>query len=302
MKKKSFQAAVTGPLLPRVLRELGDLLCRDDWQRWSTKKGDRHYYIVGAEAWSSESGEGAVFTEVEVPSKQLIGPGPVAESHHLGALLAKQPKYLERTRRKLEELGVARDFIDRIVAGETPTDPSPFLPANSSWEGIEAIVHFGQALRLFRAQGNLDVFQQGDEEDIDEARQKLFLQEICEKYQRLVEQGALLQPFTFHDERLEEASRCYLYGFYKAAIVLGASAVEAHLKTITGQERFERYDELIEGARWKGVLDKGYAEMAKNMFKKRNDVVHSAWKPTPQDAKEVLDLARKLVDTLLPRA
>jgi hypothetical protein len=37
------------------------------------------------------------------------------------------------------------------------------------------------------------------------------------------------------------------------------------------------------------------------MFKKRNDVVHGDWRPTPKEAEDVLDLARKLVDTLLPR-
>jgi hypothetical protein len=298
LKKKPPQAGVTGPLLPGVLSELVNLLCRDDWQRWSTEVGDRYYYVVGAEAWSSEVTEGAAFTEVPVPSKQLIGPGPVAESHHRGTLLAKQPNYLERTRRRLLELGVDGDFVDRLVDGEAPV-VAPFSRPIAANDWLEALTHFAQALRLHKAQGRLEVPTDVDKEDIEEGRQKLFLKEICEKYQRLVERAEPLESFSFHDERLEEASRCYLYGFHKAAIVLAASAVEAHLKTVTGQERFKYYEDLIKGAEWSGVLDKVDAEAAETIFKKRNDVVHRSWKPTPKDAGEVLYLARKLVDVLL---
>lgn len=60
----------------------------------------------------------------------------------------------------------------------------------------------------------------------------------------------------FADPQLEEASRCYLYGFSRAAVVLAVAAVETQLKRVTVKDWFEKYKELIETAVWSGDLEK----------------------------------------------
>ena len=71
--------------------------------------------------------------------------------------------------------------------------------------------------------------------EVDVVRQKLCLSEVATLYQKIVHKWEQLDRLTFSDPQLEEASRAYLYGCYRAAVVLSASALEKHLKHIEGQ-------------------------------------------------------------------
>ena len=110
-----------------------------------------------------------------------------------------------------------------------------------------------------------------------------------------------LQRISFHDAQLEEASRCYLYGFHRASIVLSASAQEAHLKRVTGRE--DEYvghtADLIKEALRREIIDNSLAEAARSVFKKRNKVVHENHDPSHDEAKEILALAKGVVSALL---
>lgn len=49
---------------------------------------------------------------------------------------------------------------------------------------------------------------------------------------KIVDRWEQLERLPFDDPQLEEASKAFLYGFYRASVVLCASAVETELKQL----------------------------------------------------------------------
>src|SRR5437667_431284 len=127
------EVRIPGPGMEKILGEIADRLCRDDWERRSTASGEIAYYIVGFEA------------------------------HRVGG---------------------------------------------------------------------------------SNGRAKAHLRDVARKYGGLLGRVGQLDPLEFADSQLEEASRCYLYGFNRAAVMCAAGSVETHLKQRTGKARFDTYSEL----------------------------------------------------------
>lgn len=63
-------------------------------------------------------------------------------------------------------------------------------------------------------------------------REKSCLKQLTNKYSKIVDRWEQLQHLPFDDPQLEEVSRTFLYGFYRASVMLCASAVETQLKLI----------------------------------------------------------------------
>src|SRR5208283_2746743 len=139
---------------------------------------------------------------------------------------------------------------------------------------------------------------QEDAREVDAARQKLCLHEIAAKYRKIVNKWEQLERLPFSDPQLEEASQAYLYGFYRAAVVLSASALEKHLKRIVGQG-WGSYGELVEEAAVCRGLGPAWIAQGQDVFRERNKVVHDDCKPSPDKAREVLGNARGVLRQIL---
>ena len=137
-----------------------------------------------------------------------------------------------------------------------------------------------------------------DRRRISRDRAKAYLREIAKKYSAILQRIDQLAALEFVDPQLEEASRCYLYGFNRAAVVLAAAAVETQLKRATGKDWFEKYKELLDTAFWSGSLDKSWREAASQVFEIRRRVVHHGHNPSEQEAASSLALARGVVESL----
>jgi hypothetical protein len=212
----------------------------------------------------------------------------------------EHPNYLQHAKRRLEKAGVRAEAIDRFLTGER-NGPDLLKGWRADDEGLETLSHFLEAWQVFSSRGRVPVLGDDDAAEVEIARGKMYLQEICRKYGKMVERGTELEALSFEDPQLEEASRCYLYGFYRAAIVLSASAVESRLKVITGQVWLDNYPELFKGAASRGALNPESADWALHVFRQRNKIAHDAWKPQYDDAKEILGIARKIVRELQSR-
>jgi len=305
MRNVEIEVRVPGPRLPVVLRELVDRLCAGDWERRSTKDGSRFYYVVGAESAGATSSGVDEFRVSEFPAEKPTPdpkqPGALAEWHVRSQVAGKHPNYLERAKRRLERAGVETHVIDGFLAGERNIQEfykGEFVPDDN---GLQALVEFLQAYRISKsAERSMEL----DDEEINEieiTREKMYLQELCDKFEKMVDRGSQLEAASFSDPQLEEASRCLLYGFYRAAIVLSACAVESTLKDSTGKKWFNTYDELVDTAWWAGKLgpdEKHLAGPAKTIFKKRTDVVHYNWSPKEDDAGEILGVAKEVIEYL----
>ncbi|MGO9256708.1 MAG: hypothetical protein ACLQU1_10460 [Bryobacteraceae bacterium] len=110
---------------------------------------------------------------------------------------------------------------------------------------MDLILPFLEALRVSVGEPTLD---HEEAQEIAAAREKLCLREVVRKYAKIVARWEQLDPLPFYDLQFEEASKAYLYGFYRSRVVLSASALEKHLKRAAGVDELRGYPDLVEDA------------------------------------------------------
>ncbi len=135
--------------------------------------------------------------------------------------------------------------------------------------------------------------------EVNAAREKLCLREVIRRYGKIVERWEQLDPLPFDDPQLEEASKAYLYGFYRASVVLSSSAVEKRLKRVANVDYFEHYEDLVEAAASCSAMSPVWKEQALLVFRTRTKVVHRDHAPSHDQAGEVLSNARDVLTKVL---
>jgi len=118
-----------------------------------------------------------------------------------------------------------------------------------------------------------------------------------------IERSEGLELLTFSDPLLEEATRCFLYQFHRATVLLCSTAVETKLKSLFPdrdlfyEAKFvdKSYYKLLvsEAVRLK-FLPEALQEAAARVFAQRHSVAHSGTDPGVDLAQEVL-VATRLV-------
>jgi len=99
------------------------------------------------------------------------------------------------------------------------------------------------------------------------------LARVARKYGKIVDRWEQLDPLPFDDPQLEEASKAYLYGFYRSGVVLSASALEAVLSRPLVTKRNEA-TRTRRGRRGLIGYELGVNSTGKAVFRFRNRVVH----------------------------
>jgi hypothetical protein len=148
--------------------------------------------------------------------------------------------------------------------------------------------------------------------ELNVAVQKVYLQELSRVYEKVVERAASLETLSFSDPQLSEASRCYLYGFFRGTVLLSASALETALRAAVGTSGLERvnagregfFSRLVDEAVSEGRLGKPrrvgdepeLAAYSRKIFKTRNAVAHGGYDPPSKTAEEILNIAREVVE------
>jgi hypothetical protein len=296
MSKSKAEVRLRDPQLPLVLAEIVASLELDDWCRWVNNEGKRSYYIVGFTAHMAHISGDEEYPISEFPKPSP--PSPLSESFVRSQMPLQQPDYLRRARLRLERAGVGSAAIDQFLAGDLNWDEWRFNDSTPREERIKLWSDFMQAVRV--CSDPSEVLQLDEEEgrDADTAREKLCLHEISDKYAKIVQRWAPLDALGFHDPLLEEASRAFVYGFYRATVVLSAAALEDRLKILTDMEWLSSYNELVDTAKAQGFLDFDSARFAKHVFGKRKEAVHEHASVTPEIAKESFFITRKLIGDL----
>jgi hypothetical protein len=154
---------------------------------------------------------------------------------------------------------------------------------------------FLQAVRLSLSDPRSIELDSDEEAEAGIKREKVCLRELTGKYAKLVDQWGQLERLSFDDPQLLEASKTFLYGFYRASVVLRASAVETRLRQLAGGSDQAYGFELIKAAEKRKLIRRDLADHARDVFQIRNRVVHDNQEPPSDQAKEVLGLARMLV-------
>jgi len=302
MRTREIVVKVPGPRLPIVLREIVDRLCSDDWERRSTEDDDQFYYIIGEAASASETN----FKVSEFPAAKATAQpkqaGPPAEWHVRSQIAGRHPNYLRRARRRLEDRGVSASAIDRFLEEEKNLEEFFAGEFILNVEGLAALTEFVQAWQIFKSEGQPRSLDEEDAQEVDTAREKMYLQEITKKFAKILERGAELEPVSFEDPQLEEASRCYLCGFYRASIVLSAAAVEMHLKRLLRrpEDSYDKFSKLVDDAKEARKLPACLAESALEISRARNPIAHAGLESDHDKSLLILGLAKKIIDHLSP--
>jgi len=279
-----------------VFKEITERLLHDDWLRVSTEDGKRKYYIVGCDDQAADLAGEADFSHSEfpIPTKH----GPLSEWATRSQLADdSRPNYLNQARKSLERAGVPTAAIDRFLTGETDDlSDWTFDPALSFAERAGLCSNFFQAVRLSFSNARSVELDSDEVEEANMAREKICLAEVTNKYSKIVDRWEQLERLSFDDPLLMEASKTFLYGFYRASVVLCASAVETQLKRlIPAASDRNGVSDLIKAAETAKLIEPDLASHARDLFTFRNRVAHDSRDPPYDKAKEVLGVARMLV-------
>ena len=257
------------------------------------------YYILGFEAHRADV-EGGVMFRSEFPKGKSLPfpqPPPILPRWYLSSLLAaRHGRYVEEARRKLEQAGVPAESLERFLAGDRQEAKTWDLDKQEVWA---AFIDLAEALSL-STRNPSNPLDADEATDVARERERLQLREIVSKFGLIVRRVEELDPLAVSDAQLEEATRCYLYGFHRSAVVGAAAALETHLRRATKRTSVDRisYPELIADAQSAGALAPDQADSARVIFGARNHVVHKGLEPPTKDVLELLKQARRLIDHL----
>jgi hypothetical protein len=306
--------------LTAALREIVARLNDDDWARWATDDGSSFYYIVGMKAHIEEQA-GIHHTSLSVGSGRPVS---VVGEHQVHAQVASRRAgdyYQRQARIRLEAAGIGSGQIDRFL---DLFDRGDLQGAVAGWEinvpGTDRLDAFCNFLHALAVRRGVDVDTLATDverkRELDIAVQKVHLDQLSRLFEGIVKRAGSLDTLTFDDAQLNEASRCYLYGFLRAAVVLSSTAVEKCLREAVGEAGLERvavnvkakkggfYSLLVAEATEQHVLGPRVrmgqgpvlASYSVEIFRLRNDVAHKGFEPTAAQAEELLTKARQVVE------
>jgi hypothetical protein len=293
-----------GPGLPAVHQEIVDNLINDDWCRFSTDDGKKVFYAIGFETFNEYLRGEEDFLVLDRPETGLGSAEGEREAR--SQMASAHPDYLSLHKKRFEEAtGVplkemADWFLNHNFDDKTSEMPHSNLVSDARL--VELISErIGAAVASLRQAGQPFQEDEKDRTRVRVGKEKYYLREIDTIYGKMAKRWEKLEMLSFVDPQLQEASRCYLYGFFRAAIVLCAASLEAKLKDASGMDYFEKYSELIDAAVKKSKLDNVHADFARRVFRERNNVAHGGADIVRESVEEVLFRARSVLSFLHSR-
>ena len=312
MKVKQGSVKPGAPLGP-VLQEIARMLAADDWMRCGTDDDSSVYYIVGVKAHSDDQAGGADHMSLSIPSAAPVSTLGEHQVHGQVAAPRSFDYYVRRASSELVRCGVDSDLLNQFVKGNSP-DVS-FMRGCIGAPGTESFQALSDLLQAMVLAKGLDpaATEAQRRAELATAVQKLYLREVSQLYVGIVERASSLEILDFSDPQLNEASRCYLYGFFRGAVVLSASALESNLRAAVGSSGVERaeqrgsrdrgfFDLLVDEADSQAILgsrtrvgeDPPFVSYSRRIFRERTKVVHKNLVPTKELAEELLTKARQV--------
>lgn len=304
-------------LLAPVVQEIVHKLNNGDWGDFETAGGES-YYVIGLDAWISE-----LPGHAEAPKPRLRwAPSQLGEYTVRSGVASARPaeEYLERARRRIAEFGISRDQVDSLLAGDV-SGLGKWELGDPQGERFEAFVSLLEAAALIRTTQGQRVPDSDERLIIERDRERIYLQELATKYPKIVDRSSRLEALSFRDAQLEEASRCYLYGFWRATIILSATALDTALASRVDADMLKRAEEesrrqgggyftaLVRAAANRGLLgeqpnigeEPRFADAARFVFQQRNAVAHRQETAGSDAAERVFDAARRVIEHLVDR-
>ena len=284
--------------LPAVTKEIVTALLAGDWSRHSDDSGNHFYYIIRERDHGIEIDDHSAFSNMQIFGK--YEPDAFEDWYIRAALAEEPPDRLAKARKRFAAVGGDPAFFDAVIAAVKTDRAGAILreQLDSKPLGLDALLAICEAVRIERTHQKYSFVSESDLPGLHRALEARFLKELTERFPKVVKRAKGFEWLSFRDPQLREAVRCFLYGFFRAAILLAAAALESRLKTVTGVERLDKYEVLVDlvfGDAGACGKDAARASALKDLFQLRNKVAHENYEPEQKDVEEKLILVR---DTL----
>ena len=296
--------------LPGALKEIVAALLDGDWTRYADEDGHFYYVVRQSDYWL-ELNEGRHFGRMLTFAKTA----PDAfEDWYVRAALAEEPAdRLKQARMRVKKAGIDPKFFDDVVraanaassVGELRGVLDAWMPRFVRADTLDPLSAVLEAIRIERVRKREIFVSEADRPAIHASLRARLLKELAERYPKAVERASRFDWLSISDPQLREACRCYVYGFFRAAIMLAATAVESRLRALLPDPKADvLYSQLVHQAFGKhGVLgsDPARAAALVDLFTVRNEVAHEQHDPSREAAERIVILARGTMDTMATR-
>jgi hypothetical protein len=285
------------PSVVQLFEEIVNMILVDDWGSFSSEKEEK-YYIFGLDGFYRDKGV-PLSDECSADKSAKLHFAPRMEKHARSLIAAPQLDYLMVATNRLKAVGIINEITEKEIVRflQEYSDDDEWLNSHSP-DQSEAIWHFYDALNTHRTNA-ADQIKRINDLGIWEVRDKYFLKEISEKYKKLLKRLSRLDPLEFSNPQLKEATYCWLYGFFRATIILSAIALEEAIKKATKINHFDSYEQLVNYAMRSENLTSDEANFAGIVFSNRTRVVHHNYQPSADDAVNTLAMVRGILAGLL---
>jgi hypothetical protein len=335
MKTEHFSVRL-GPTLPVVLQELTTKLNADDWTRHSTGDDAAFYYILGMKAWTADQQGEANFETLSVPIPQAVSPMREYQVHAQVAGMKSSEYYVRQARSRLESCGVDPNLVNKFVefkfvdgVGGADLDDLSLIVGRIIAVGNGSLAALADLLQVLVMAKGIEPNESSTEDEkrreLNAAVQKVYLLELSRVYKSVVHRAASLEALSFPDPQLNEASRCYLYGFFRGAAILSASALETSFREAIGPTALDQvqrvlatddsrrkrgfFNLLVDEAASRGLLgervrvgeEPALVAYSRRIFKDRNKIAHEGYNPPADVTLEILTSARQVIEFVRER-
>lgn len=299
MRTVMLHMSYSGWPLNRVLSELLRDLLREDWARHSDDSHNEHYYVVGQDAFKKGCDGELEFAHVMFGSAQS-GTGRV--------LPTKAAKAIEHYVALKDTGYLLREFFKYVLKDKYALTDQEILRIVGSRQGLQTTRNVEKVKEdptFVAADVAKYIAELVDDRDLERYYAKEVIALLPELVERADELKAEVLPLAPHSgvlRCLEEATRCYLYGFFRASITTCRTALEEALEDRVGWKVPERgpnqsrIRKLINKAIEDGFLDrKLWKSVAHDMVTEASEIIHGT---VAEEKKTTLqNVARHMLDT-----
>jgi hypothetical protein len=295
--------------LQLAVREVVAALLAADWARFSGDDG-RFYYVIRESDRLALAADGRDWNGVTV---QQARAQTDFEDWYVRAVLADPPSdHFEKARKAMKKAGLDSKLIDAVIAAANAADSeqelgrvvSEWLPqlVTQDEAGVGHLLAFLEAVRIEGTKSGHLFLSDAERQELGGAFELRFLRELAERFPKVVKRASDFDEWlSFYSPQLREALRCYLYGFFSAAILVAAAALDVRLNAVAHINGIVPYPVLVAAVFGiAGVLghDPVLAAALEELFRYRNDVAHHGSEASAEKAIEVLTLVRATLDRI----
>jgi len=306
-------------VLQTAVKEVVSALLSGDWVRFSKGEDGPFYYVIRETDRQLLDSRGDEWDEVGFPAARVESD---FEDWYVRTVLAEATRdHFERLRKQMQQAGFSSEVVDEFIQAarsassddglrEIARDWVPRLFGRSGIgddpEALALLLALVDAIRIQGTKFGHFLVSDADRQALRRAFELRLLKELGERFGKAVDRATTFDDWLlFYSPHLREAVRCYLYGFFSAAVLSAVAALDARMRTIAKVASSDNdaipYKQLV--ARVFGIAgvlgaDAVIADALNALFEHRNKIAHEGAEATSEMALHAITVARGALDRM----